>query len=294
MAHLISGKEISLQIKEEIKQEIQELQKAGIQTGLAVVLVGNDPASEVYVRNKRRTCENLGMKSVSHDLPADTSQADLEQLIDDLNQDQSIHGILCQFPLPNPLNETRIIQRIDPKKDVDGLHPYNVGLLSTGAPQFVPCTPLGCMELLKRSGCETKGKHAVVLGRSNLVGRPMAALLSQKGTDATVTLCHSRTQHLSELLQSADIIIAALGKPEFITAPMVKEGVVVIDVGINRVDDEAHPRGYRLRGDVCFEEVEKKADFITPVPGGVGPMTIAMLMQNTVLAAKLQHGLVKH
>ena len=294
MAHLISGKEISLHIKEEIKQEIQELHKRGIQTGLAVVLVGNDPASEVYVRNKRRTCENLGMKSISHDLPADTSQADLEKLIDDLNQDQSIHGILCQFPLPSPLNETRIIQRIDPKKDVDGLHPYNVGLLSAGAPQFVPCTPLGCMELLKRSGCETKGKHAVVLGRSNLVGRPMAALLSQKGSDATVTLCHSRTQNLSELLQRADIIIAALGKPEFITAPMVKEGVIVIDVGINRVDDEAHPRGYRLLGDVCFEEVEKKADFITPVPGGVGPMTIAMLMQNTVLAAKLQHGLVKH
>ncbi len=288
---IISGKEISAQIREELKSEVEDLKSHGIHPCLAVVLVGKDPASEIYVRNKKRTCEKLGIRSIGYDLNEDTTQEKLEDLIQTLNRDSQVNGILCQFPLPGDLNEEYVILKIAPDKDVDGLHPMNAGLLAMGRPKFISCTPFGVLQLLKRSKCDTRGKHVVVLGRSNLVGRPVSALLSQKGLDATVTVCHSRTQNLKEMTKQADILIAAIGKPEFVTGDMVKEGAVVIDVGTNRVDDANHPKGYRLCGDVLFAEVEPKASKITPVPGGVGPMTIAMLMYNTVNAARIQNGL---
>ena len=293
MSELISGKIISTQINEELCLEVKQLKTKGIEPCLAVVLVGEDPASEVYVRNKKRTTEEIGMKSIGHNLPDTITQLELETLIQSLNADPAVHGILCQFPLPEGLDETKVIQKIAPEKDVDGLHPLNAGLIAMGIPKFISCTPYGVLQMLKRSGISTSGKNAVVLGRSNLVGRPIATLLSSKGWDATVTVCHSRTSDLAEVTSQADILIAAIGIPEFVKANMVKPGAIVIDVGINRIDDPNKAKGTRLVGDVAFEEVAAKASFITPVPGGVGPMTIAMLMVNTVNAARWQNGLTE-
>jgi methylenetetrahydrofolate dehydrogenase (NADP+)/methenyltetrahydrofolate cyclohydrolase len=293
VSELISGKIISSQINEELCHEVKQLKTKGIKPCLAVVLVGEDPASEVYVRNKKRTSEEIGMRSVGHNLPDTTTQQELETLIQSLNVDPSVHGILCQFPLPKGLDEKKVIQTIAPEKDVDGLHPLNAGLIAMGIPKFISCTPYGVLQILKRSGISTSGKNAVVLGRSNLVGRPIATLLSSKGWDATVTVCHSRTSDLAEVTSQADILIAAIGIPEFVKANMVKPGAIVIDVGINRIDDPNKAKGTRLVGDVAFEEVAAKASFITPVPGGVGPMTIAMLMVNTVNAARWQNGLTE-
>ena len=293
MSELISGKIISAQINEELCLEVKQLKTKGIEPCLAVVLVGEDPASEVYVRNKKRTGEEIGMRSIGHNLPDTTTQRELETLIQSLNADPAVHGILCQFPLPEGLDEKKVIQTIAPEKDVDGLHPLNAGLIAMGIPKFISCTPYGVLQMLKRSGISTSGKNAVVLGRSNLVGRPIATLLSSKGWDATVTVCHSRTNDMAEVTSQADILIAAIGIPEFVKANMVKPGAVVIDVGINRIDDPNKAKGTRLVGDVAFEEVAAKSSFITPVPGGVGPMTIAMLMVNTVNAARWQNGLTE-
>ena len=293
MSELISGKIISTQINEELCLEVKQLKTKGIEPCLAVVLVGEDPASEVYVRNKKRTSEEIGMKSIGHNLPDTTNQRELETLIQSLNADPAVHGILCQFPLPEGLDEKKVIQTIAPEKDVDGLHPLNAGLIAMGIPKFISCTPYGVLQMLKRSGISTSGKNAVVLGRSNLVGRPIATLLSSKGWDATVTVCHSRTSDLAEVTSQADILIAAIGIPEFVKENMVKPGAIVIDVGINRIEDPNKAKGTRLVGDVAFEEVAAKTSFITPVPGGVGPMTIAMLMVNTVNAARWQNGLTE-
>ena len=291
MADIISGKTIRDQILEELRSGVERLTAAGTQPCLAVILVGADPASQVYVGSKRRTSEQLGMRSVSHDLPATTTQEELEALIRQLNDDPTVHGILCQLPLPDGLSETRVIQTISPDKDVDGLHPVNAGLIAMGTPKFISCTPYGVLQLLKRTGVQTSGSHAIVLGRSNLFGRPMATLLSSKGWDATVTTCHSRTRDLPSVTSQADILIAAIGRPEFVTADMVKPGAVVIDVGINRIEDASAPKGSRLVGDVAYGPVSEIASAITPVPGGVGPMTIAMLMANTVNSARWQQGL---
>jgi len=293
VSELISGKIISAQINEELCLEVKQLKTKGIEPCLAVVLVGEDPASEVYVRNKKQTSEEIGMRSIGHNLPDTTTQRELETLIQSLNADPAVHGILCQFPLPEGLDKTKVIQTIAPEKDVDGLHPLNAGLIAMGIPKFISCTPYGVLQMLKRSGISTSGKNAVVLGRSNLVGRPIATLLSSKGWDATVTVCHSRTSDLAEVTSQADILIAAIGIPEFVKGNMVKDGAVVIDVGINPIDDPNKAKGTRLVGDVAFEEVAAKASFITPVPGGVGPMTIAMLMVNTVNAARWQNGLTE-
>jgi len=291
MSELISGKVIGASINEELRKEVDQLKTKGIEPCLAVVLVGEDPASEVYVRNKKRTCGEIGIRSIGHDLPASTTQEELEKLIQSLNDDPAVHGILCQFPLPEKLNETRVILTISPDKDVDGLHPLNAGLIAMGQPKFISCTPYGVLQMLKRSRISTSGKNAVVLGRSNLVGRPIATLLSSKGWDATVTVCHSRTANLAEVTSEADILVAAIGIPEFVKAEMVKPGAVVIDVGINRIYDASKASGSRMVGDVAFKQAEEKASFITPVPGGVGPMTIAMLMANTVNAARWLNGM---
>lgn len=289
-AKIIDGKAVSRAILDELKEEIATLKagRKGITPGLAVVLVGSDPASQVYVRSKRRTCEELGINSYAHDLPASTSERKLLNLVKKLNEDPKVHGILVQMPLPKHIDEQKVLNAIDPNKDVDGFHPVNVGRLLNGEECFVACTPAGCQELLVRSGNDPAGKHVVVVGRSNIVGKPVAALLMQKGVggNATVTVCHSRTKNLASITKQADILIAAIGIPEFVTARMVKDRVVVIDVGINRVEDKSKKSGYRLVGDVAFAGVRKKAKAITPVPGGVGPMTIAMLMKNTVAAAR--------
>jgi len=293
VSDLISGKIISAQINEKLCLEVKQLKTKGIEPCLAVVLVGEDPASEVYVRNKKRTSEEIGMRSIGHNLPDTTTQRELETLIQSLNADPAVHGFLCQFPLPEGLDETKVIQTIAPEKDVDGLHPLNAGLIAMGIPKFISCTPYGVLQMLKRSEISTSGKNVVVLGRSNLVGRPIATLLSSKGWDATVTVCHSRTSDLAEVASQADILIAAIGIPEFVKANMVKPGAVVIDVGINRIDDPNKAKGTRLVGDVAFDKVAAKASFITPVPGGVGTMTIAVLMVNTVNAARWQNGLTE-
>ncbi|HJL87365.1 MAG TPA: bifunctional methylenetetrahydrofolate dehydrogenase/methenyltetrahydrofolate cyclohydrolase FolD [SAR324 cluster bacterium] len=291
MTTLINGKETGQKIQQQIKLEVNALKNKGIEPCLAVIIVGDDPASQVYVRNKKRTCGELGILSLEHKLPSQTSQDDLEGLVKKLNEDSSVHGILCQFPLPQGLNEERVIHTISTDKDVDGLHPFNVGLLATGKPRFISCTPWGVMQLLKHAGIDTEGKHAVVLGRSNLVGRPLSILLSEKSANCTVTVCHSRTKNLASVTSQADILVAAIGRPEYVTADMVKPGAVVIDVGINRIEDPSAAKGSRLVGDVAFETAAEKAEAITPVPGGVGPMTIAMLMANTVNAARIQNGL---
>jgi len=287
---LIDGRPIADKVYIELRQEIAALVLKGITPGLAVVLVGDDPASRAYVRSKDKMCRELGLHSVKLELPAETSQDDLLAQVEKLNRDPAIHGILVQSPPPKQIDEAAIIRALDPTKDVDGFHPMNIAKLALGdSSGFVPCTPLGCWRLLKESGIEISGAHVVVLGRSLIVGKPLALLLMQKGIDATVTVVHSRTQNLPEITRSADVVVAAIGRARFVRQEHVREGAVVIDVGINRVDDAASPRGYRLVGDVAFEEVAPKTKAITPVPGGVGPMTIAMLMSNTVKAARL-HG----
>ncbi len=289
MPHFIEGRAIAKKVYSELRGEIAELTKRGRTPGLSVVLVGDNPASRAYVRSKDKMCRDLGLHSVKLELPADTTQNELLARVHDLNGDPAIHGILVQSPPPKQINEAAIVRAIDPAKDVDGFHPANVAKLALGDKSgFVPCTPLGCQRLLIESGIEIAGAHVVVLGRSMIVGKPLALLLMRKGRggDATVTVAHSRSQRLAEITRAADILIAAIGQPEFVRAEHVREGAVVIDVGINRVDDPSVERGYRLVGDVAFAEVSEKAAAITPVPGGVGPMTIAMLMANTVRACR--------
>ena len=279
MAQIIDGKKISAEVRAEIKERTLAFEaENGFKPGLAVIIVGSDPASQVYVRNKRRACEEVGFYSEAYELPEETTQSELIALVDKLNADKNIHGILCQLPLPKHLDENEVILRIDPKKDVDAFHPYNVGKIMIGDYDFLPCTPAGVMVLLERSGIEIKGKECVVVGRSNIVGKPQAMLLLH--AHGTVTVCHSRTKDLAEVCRRADILVAAIGKADFFTADMVKEGAVVIDVGMNRRADG------KLTGDVDFASVEPRASYITPVPGGVGPMTITMLMQNTLTAAQ--------
>ncbi len=289
-AKIIDGKQISAEIRAEVTEEVRQLKQKGITPGLVVVLVGEDPASTVYVRNKGKACEEVGMASETIKLPAETPEAELVALVKKLNADPKWHGILVQLPLPKQINESKIINAIDPDKDVDCFHPFNIGRLLIGEPIFMPCTPAGCQELLVRSGNDPKGKHVVICGRSNIVGKPMAAILIQKkaGANATVTLVHTGTKDMAQYLRQGDIIIAAAGKARMITGDMIKEGAAVIDVGINRIDDPSHPKGARLVGDVDFESVKEKASAITPVPGGVGPMTITMLLKNTVKAAQIR------
>lgn len=278
MAERIDGKKISADIKEELKEEVAALKAAGKSCCLAVIQVGNDPASSVYVNNKKKACAYIGIESQAYELAEQTTEEELLALIDRLNQDEGVHGILCQLPLPAHIDENKIIQAISPKKDVDGFHPQSVGALTIGQPGFVSCTPAGIIQLLHRSGIALEGKHCVVIGRSNIVGKPMALLMLRE--NCTVTICHSRTKNLAEVCRSADILIVAIGKPRYIGADYVKEGAVVIDVGIHRDEEN------KLCGDVKYEEVEPVASWITPVPGGVGPMTIAMLMHNCVEAMK--------
>ena len=279
MAKLIDGKAISAQIRVELREETEKLVKeTGVRPGLAVIIVGCDPASQVYVRNKRKACEEVGYYSEAYELPEATTQEELNALVDRLNADDKIHGILCQLPLPKHLDENEVILRIAPHKDVDAFHPYNVGKIMIGDYSFLPCTPAGVMALLERSNIDISGKECVVVGRSNIVGKPQAMLLLH--ANGTVTVCHSRTKNLAEVCRRADILVAAIGKADFFTGDMIKDGAVVIDVGMNRRADG------KLTGDVDFASVEPKASYITPVPGGVGPMTITMLMQNTLTAAK--------
>ncbi|RJQ40236.1 MAG: bifunctional methylenetetrahydrofolate dehydrogenase/methenyltetrahydrofolate cyclohydrolase FolD [Anaerolineaceae bacterium] len=285
---IIDGKKIAEEIRQRVAEKIMERKKQGKSIpGLATVLVGEDPASQVYVRSKHKACEQLGIQSFSHVLPASTSQETLVKLVDDLNQDTRVHGILVQLPLPAGLDEEEVLLRISVKKDVDGFHPINIGKLAQKGrtPSFVPCTPAGVIELLRSTGVSLDGKNAVVLGRSNIVGMPVALLLVKE--NATVTICHSRSHNLPEITRMADILVASVGKPAMVRSDWVKPGAVVIDVGINRVDDPSAEKGYRLVGDVAFDEVSEVASAITPVPGGVGPMTIAMLMENTLRAAEL-------
>ncbi len=283
MANIIDGKIVSANVKQQVKLENQKLMDMGITTGLAVVIVGDDPASRVYVNNKKKACELVGFKSFEYALPQETTQSQLLELVQALNQDDNINGILVQLPLPKHIDETAIIDAISPDKDVDAFHPINVGKIMVGDYAFLPCTPAGVMELIKSTGVDLTGKDCVVIGRSNIVGKPMAMLLLH--SNGTVTICHSKTKDLKSICLNADVIVASVGRPNFVTADMVKQGAIVIDVGINRMADG------RLCGDVDFAEVSKKAGYITPVPGGVGPMTIAMLMKNTLTASKLQHGI---
>ncbi|UHA72882.1 bifunctional methylenetetrahydrofolate dehydrogenase/methenyltetrahydrofolate cyclohydrolase FolD [Paenibacillus sp. 481] len=280
-ASLLNGKQLSETIREEITQETEGLKQLGVQPGLAVVLVGADPASQVYVNSKHKTCNALGFYSEVHRLDAETSQAELLQLIDQLNQDKAIHGILVQLPLPKHIDEKAVIDRIAVEKDVDGFHPISVGNLVIGDDSLLPCTPAGVIELMKRNGIEIAGKHAVVIGRSNIVGKPVSLLLQRE--HATVTMCHSRTSNMKELAKLADILVVAIGKPNFVDRSFVKPGAVVVDVGINRLENG------KLAGDVNFDDVKDICSWITPVPGGVGPMTITMLMLNTLKAAKRIH-----
>ena len=282
MAKIIDGKVISAAVKEEVAKEVAELKAQGIIPGLAVIIVGDDPASRVYVNNKKKACEQLGMLSREYTMPAETTEEELLSLIKELNTDPEINGILCQLPLPSHLNEELVINTIIPEKDVDAFHPHNVGKIMIGNYDFLPCTPAGIMEMLKYENIDITGKECVVIGRSNIVGKPMSMLLLHK--NGTVTVCHSRNKNLKEVCLIADILVAAVGRANFVTADMVKEGAVVIDVGINRLENG------KLCGDVNFAEVEPKASYITPVPGGVGPMTIATLMKNTLTAAKKQNG----
>jgi methylenetetrahydrofolate dehydrogenase (NADP+)/methenyltetrahydrofolate cyclohydrolase len=279
MANIIDGKQISKDIKEELKAEVASLAAQGRKCCLAVIQVGNDPASSVYVGNKKKACAYVGIESLAYELPEETTEEELLTIIDKLNKDADVHGILCQLPLPKHINEDHVIKAISPKKDVDGFHPQNVGALVIGEKGFVSCTPAGIIQLLKRSNIEMDGKHCVVVGRSNIVGKPMSLLMLRE--NATVTICHSHTRNLKEICKEADILIVAIGKPQFIGKEYVKDGAVVIDVGIHRDENN------KLCGDVKYDEVEPVASYITPVPGGVGPMTIAMLMHNCVEATKL-------
>lgn len=278
---LIDGKAVSASVRARVKQETEELKKQGVTPGLAVIIVGDDPASQVYVRNKEKACAEVGFYSEKYALPSSTTQQELNNLVQELNSRKEINGILCQLPLPGHLNDKEVIELIDPVKDVDAFHPVNVGRIMIGDYDLLPCTPAGIMELIRTTGIETKGKKAVVIGRSNIVGKPMAMLLLH--ADCTVEITHSKIQNLKEVTKTADILVAAIGKAKFVTADMVKDGAVVIDVGMNRDENG------KLCGDVDFDSVAPKCSFITPVPGGVGPMTISMLMQNTLTAAKLQN-----
>ena len=280
---IIDGKKISQEIKDEVKEEVAQLKAEGKDIALAVIQVGADPASSVYVRNKKRACEYVGIESVSYELPEETTQEELLSLISRLNKDDHVNGILVQLPLPKHIDENKVLLRILPEKDVDGFHPYNVGLLSIGKADLKACTPAGCIELIKRSGVDITGKKCVVVGRSNIVGKPVGMLLLAE--NGTVITCHSKTKDIASVCREADILVAAVGIPKFITGDMVSDGVVVIDVGINRNEEG------KLCGDVDFESVEPKASYITPVPGGVGPMTIAMLMKNCLTACKKQNNL---
>ena len=288
-AKLIDGKATAAAISAEVKADVAELRQRGISPRLAAVLVGDNPASKAYVANKRKVCEEIGIESVLHTPTADISEPALLELIDELNHDAHVHGILVQLPLPKHIDELKVIESVSPLKDVDGFHPINVGKLVLGLDTFKSCTPAGIHELILRSGHSIEGKHVVIIGRSNIVGKPMLNILIQKEKDAnaTVTLCHSRSQDLPSIARQANILIAAIGKPKFVSSEMIKPGAVVIDVGINRVDDNASPKGYKLVGDVDFDAVKEVASAITPVPGGVGPMTVAMLMVNTVKAARM-------
>ncbi len=294
MAKILDGAVLSREILGEVAAGVEEMwQKHQVKPGLAVVLVGDDRASAIYVRNKRRACDRVGMFSQSFELPFETTEAEVLKLVDKLNRDPKSHGVLIQLPLPSHINEKIVIQVLDPAKDVDGLHPHNVGLLVQGRPDFVPGTPAGIQQLLLRNGYDPAGKNVVICGRSDIVGKPLAILLMQRqdGANATVTVCHTRTKDLPSITRRGDILVAATGQPKMITADMVKEGAVVIDVGINRVEDSSRKNGYYLVGDVDFEAVSKKAAAITPVPGGVGPMTIAMLLVNTLTATRISiHG----
>ncbi len=295
-AKIIDGKAIAEQIQQEVAKEVEELKAKGIIPGLATILVGEDPASQVYVRNKGKSCEKAGIYSDQHTLPANIEEDELLKLIDILNNDPKISGILVQLPLPKHIDEVKVLNAISPDKDVDGFHPVSVGKFFTVKDfdemvrqgLFLPCTPHGVIELLVRSGVNLSGTEAVVVGRSNIVGKPVATLLL--ANNATVTICHSRTKDLGEVCRRAEVLIAAIGKPQFIKADMVKDGVVVIDVGVNRIEDTTTEKGFKLVGDVDFEQVSEKASMITPVPGGVGPMTITMLLVNTIKAAKKQAG----
>jgi methylenetetrahydrofolate dehydrogenase (NADP+)/methenyltetrahydrofolate cyclohydrolase len=289
MSKLIEGRAIAEKVNAELRGEIAALKESGRTPGLAVVLVGDNPASRAYVRSKDKMCRDLGLHSVKLELPADTTQADLLARVEELNRDPAIHGILVQSPPPKQIDEAAIVRALDPRKDVDGFHPVNVAKLAFGDPTgFVPCTPLGVQRLLIESKIDISGAHVVVLGRSMIVGKPLALLLMQKGKggDATVTVVHSRSKNLENITRTADTLIAAIGRPNFVKAGHVRDGAVIVDVGINRVEDATSERGYRLVGDVAFDEVSKKAAAITPVPGGVGPMTIAMLMSNTAKACR--------
>lgn len=283
MSNIIDGKLVSAAVKERVADEVKELNAKGVSVCLAVILVGQDPASQIYVANKKKACESLGIISKEYLLPENTTQEELLSLVNKLNNDTSVNGILCQLPLPKGLNEKAVIEAINPAKDVDAFHPINVGRIMIGDYDFLPCTPAGVMEMLSYYNIDVNGKECVVIGRSNIVGKPMGMLLLHK--NGTVTIAHSRTQNLSEVTRRADILVAAVGKAKFVTADMVKDGAVVIDVGMNRADG-------KLCGDVDFENVSKKASYITPVPGGVGPMTIAVLMKNTLTAAKRQNNII--
>ncbi len=280
MSMIIDGKAVSAKVKENVRDEIAELKKKGITAGLAVIIVGDDPASKVYVRNKKLACEFCGIDSYEYALPAETTQDELISLVKKLNADERVDGILCQLPLPEHIDEKAVIDNISPDKDVDAFHPVNVGRIMIGDYRFLPCTPAGVMELIASTGVEVKGKECVVVGRSNIVGKPMAMLLLHNS--GTVTVCHSKTKDLAEHCRKADILVAAVGVPKLITGDMIKDGAVVIDVGVNRLENG------KLCGDVDFESAKEKASYITPVPGGVGPMTIAMLMKNTLAAAKMK------
>lgn len=284
MAIIIDGKAVSAKVKAEVAKDVAALNGQGISVGLAVVIVGDDPASRVYVNNKKKACQAVGIYSEEYALPASTSQEELLKLVEKLNQDPKIHGILVQSPLPKGLDEAALVETIDPKKDVDAFHAYNVGKIMQGKYSFLPCTPAGVMELLRSAGVEVCGKRCVVIGRSDIVGKPMAMLLLHQ--NGTVTICHSKTRNLKDICREADILVSAVGKAGFVTGDMIKPGAAVIDVGMNRNQEG------KLCGDVVFDQAEKVAGYITPVPGGVGPMTIAMLMRNTVTAARLQSGIL--
>lgn len=294
MVKILSGKELAEKMRQEMKSETDELKmRHNLVPGLAVVLIGDNPASLSYVKGKEKACAQVGILSREYKFDADYKEKQLLKLIRELNNDPLIHGILVQLPLPDHINEEEILYAIDPTKDVDGFHPVNIGKMMIGAPSFLPCTPHGIQQLLLRNNIEISGKHVVIVGRSNIVGKPLAMILVQKnpGANATVTMCHTRTRNMAEITKLADILVVAAGRPHTVNADMVKQGAVVIDVGVNRVEDKSKKRGYRLIGDVEFDEVSEKASAISPVPGGVGPMTITMLLHNTIQSAKNHAGI---